>query len=224
MSRYQAAPLPPGRRCHWCGWLAGRQRAQRTGRAWRIWIETWIEDIAALVQRPLRLRRRDGRAGDRRLSSRLEIRTPSRHRLRRLLELRLRHALGTRRWRGLRNARLHRPQLLLQLLVAILQLFDLPGQLAHLVLDGFQPHDDIGRRHLGQRRRPDRCGKHNQGGKRERISHGLGRWRDAGEKAPYHRLRCDQIVTLFPAPFAYSAGLAAADGTFLRAARHSSMR
>src|SRR5262249_33913295 len=60
---------------------------------------------------------------------------------------------GARRRRHRRWPRtavlLQAPQLVLELLVAILQLLDLAGELADLILQLIKPDDEIGGRHLG---------------------------------------------------------------------------
>jgi hypothetical protein len=61
-------------------------------------------------------------------------------------------------------------QLLLELLIAVLKLLDLPGQHAHLLLDLLEPHDDVGARHLRRSRR--RAGKRDQQGERKNFTHG----------------------------------------------------
>jgi hypothetical protein len=62
-------------------------------------------------------------------------------------------------------------QLLFELLIAELQLLDLAGEHAHLVLDLVEAHHDIGGRHLRGRRGRKGAAKRDQNGGRDNTKH-----------------------------------------------------
>jgi hypothetical protein len=64
-------------------------------------------------------------------------------------------------------------QLLLELLIAELQLLDLAGEHAHLVFDLVEAHDDIGGRHLRGRRRGDGASERGQQSGVKNSRHGV---------------------------------------------------
>ena len=173
-------PRPHGRDLRG-GRLAGRKRTERSRRARRLRIVVRIEHVASASAGSNRADRRRT-AIDVRLRRALRSRRRiglRRRRLRngRLLRPRLHGGGGAGAARAARaliaalgrnSVFLRAAQLLFELLIAELQLLDLAGEHAHLVLDLVEPHDDIGGRHLRASRGCNRAGKRDQGNERVR--------------------------------------------------------